>query len=106
MKQELNQETLQAVKKRRRRYKIIRGLVLFINFTAVCFLFDYDIWIGGAFFLFSLYSWIFYEQGYSDSIIEDDQEGSVSGGLKRMLKSWIWLAIIIFLMWKCSAENY
>lgn len=52
--------------------------------------------------LFSLYSWSFYLGGKSSGDDAKADNSEVWSGIKAMLKSWMWLLAVLYLLWCCS----
>ena len=52
--------------------------------------------------IFCIYSWIFYLNGKDTTIVDEIDTPEVSNGLRMMFKSWLWLIIVLYIMWRCS----
>lgn len=53
-------------------------------------------------FLFSACSWFLFHIGYEENVVYEEDEGSVKGGLKLMLKGWFWLAVGLIFIENCT----
>lgn len=51
---------------------------------------------------FSAYSWSFYLGGKGGGDVAKTDESEVLLGIKAMLKSWMWLFAVLYLLWCCS----
>lgn len=51
---------------------------------------------------FSLYSWGFYLGGKGSGDDAKTDESEVWLGIKAMLRSWMWLFAVLYLLWCCS----
>ncbi|MBQ9034564.1 MAG: hypothetical protein IJ099_01210 [Alphaproteobacteria bacterium] len=98
MKQNVIQEQRQKqqIERAESRLQMINFIIIATFFCCGCFI------TALCLATFSVYSWNFYLSGKSSGDDAKADNSEVWSGIKAMLKSWMWLLAVLYLLWCCS----
>ena len=88
--------------KKWRRYRWIRNTILLAVIGGIALAFQYSKTLGWITVCACAWSLYWYEQGFTDNVVDEYELGYVRDGMRWMIKSWLWLIGICAAVWFLS----